>query len=875
MNAKCRTKSCNRRKHLVAVGSFFILHSAFITLHSSPASAADFGPDTIPGKWIEPLVPESLPALKPPAYFNTFDKAREQVWSGRYKLALQTFDGVKPTDKGASPAGIAEFKSQALRGLGRDDEAMAILSDPAIADAPRIQLERASLLAGVGKTADAIALLHEHLRAHPDSLRGHYELGRISELVDDFTTAKDAYGWFIAQPQDYLDRWRGQGEKLFNSAEDCTTVGLALDRWAVLNFAYESDSNLNQTVLDLFVKAYDVIDRQYWPAHVAAARFYLSHDDSANATQELKFAMRVNPNAISALDLYGKIATSQYNFDGADAVTATIRRENPESIDAELLETRNLLQQRQPKEAAVVAHRILARQPNLLEAKGLLAATEALQLHEDATKQLLADVEKISPNDARAYLEVADQLGAMRQYPRAAAMYKIAVERAPWWNEPRNGLGLLYTQSGEEDKAKEMLEAAHKIDPFNVSTTNYLRLLEDLAKFDRRESAHFIVVYDGKSDPMIPLYFNDYLEANYLQVTAEYKTEPPVKTIIEVFPTHDAFSVRTTGSPWIGTVGASTGRIIALVTPRKGDNTWKAYNWAQVLRHEFTHTVTLAATDNRISHWMTEGLAVYEEHSGLQWAWVPMMYHAVTTDTLFDMDQLTWMFVRPKKPSDRQMAYAESYWVCTYIEQTYGHDAILKMLADFKNGGLQEDVFPRILGRTQEQFFTEFKAWTKQQIATWGYDAESNKKYDALLEKGDSLIASKNYSDAVGIWEQIGKLRPMDELPHKKLAGLYLTPQVNQPDKAIEHLKILHLLDVRDDRYAKRIARLYRDEADYKNAQAWGLQAVYIDPYDMDAHLLLQEVCEKSGDDAGIKREQIAIPELQAWLDDQKKANAN
>ena len=31
-------------------------------------------------------------------------------------------------------------------------------------------------------------------------------------------------------------------------------------------------------------------------------------------------------------------------------------------------------------------------------------------------------------------------------------------------------------------------------------------------------------------------------------------------------------------------------------------------------------------------------------------------------------------------PIDRQLAYAQSFWICTYIEQKYGHDAILKML---------------------------------------------------------------------------------------------------------------------------------------------------------------------------------------------------
>src|SRR5262249_41366943 len=159
------------------------------------------------------------------------------------------------------------------------------------------------------------------------------------------------------------------------------------------------------------------------------------------------------------------------------------------------------------------------------------------------------------------------------------------------------GLGLLYTQSGDEDDAQATLDAAHELDPFNLRTTNYLRLLEDLNKFARKETANFIVLYDPDSDPVIPEYFSEYLESIHDAVAGKYRATPPKKTMIEVFPTHDAFSVRTTGTPWIGTVGASTGRVIALVAPRAGENTLGPFNWSQVLRHEYTHTVTLAATD--------------------------------------------------------------------------------------------------------------------------------------------------------------------------------------------------------------------------------------------------------------------------------------
>ncbi len=317
------------------------------------------------------------------------------------------------------------------------------------------------------------------------------------------------------------------------------------------------------------MKSYDVIDRNYWPAHVAAAEYFLSYDNGPEAHTELEAALQANPNCAKAYDLIGQMAIRGFAFDAADEAVDAIRRENPTSITATLLQASNMLGQRLPKEAGKLANNVLKLRPGNLSAMGLSAAAEALQLHDDAMRQLLAEVDKVNPHVPTAYFEVAEQLGAMRQYPRSAAMYKVAVDRAPWWTAARNGLGLLYTQSGDEDLARATLDAAHELDPYNIATTNYLRLLDQLASFDKKESAHFIVFYDARLDPLIPEYYNDYLESVYAAVTGEYKTEPPVKTLIEVFPTHDAFSVRTTGSPWIGTVGASTGRVIAMVAPAK------------------------------------------------------------------------------------------------------------------------------------------------------------------------------------------------------------------------------------------------------------------------------------------------------------------
>ncbi len=830
-----------------------------------PVRAEDFAGDSVPGKWIEAVAPEDLPPLAYPQYFNQLDQARAQAFSGRYKLALQTLRNGHGPD-------VDMIRATALRGVGRLEEALALLSNANLVDRPKAQLDRAAVLDELGRTDAAIALLREFLQKHPDSLQGHFQLGRLCAEIGDLASARAQYGWFVDPPQDYLNKWRGQHEKLFDSADDATTLGRALDRWAILNGQYQNDDALHNTILDLFVKSYDVIDRQYWPAHVAAAEYYAAHDEADDARKELKLALAANPNDPTALALLGKLALKDFDFDTAESVVETIRRENGTSIVADLLEVRTLLREQLPQDAGYLVARVLEQRPRSIEAIGLAAACAALQLHEKETSALLAMVEKIDPQNASAYFEVAEQLGAMRQFPRAEAMYKVAIERAPWWTEPRNGLGLLYTQSGDEDLARSTLDAAHQLDPFNLLTTNYLRLLDQLAGFDRKETAHFIVEYDGKLDPVIPEYFPDYLESIYPLVTGEYKTEPPVKTIIEVFPTHDAFSVRTTGSPWIGTVGACTGRVIALDAPRKGENTQGTFNWSQVLRHEFTHTVTLAATDNRIPHWMTEGLAVMEEHAPLQWAWVPMMYDAVSKHQLFDLDRLTWAFVRPRRPIDRQLGYAESFWICTYLDKTYGHDAILKMLAQFKAGADQEDVFPKILGKSQDQIFAEFSKWADQQIAGWGYDEQTSAKYEQLRARGDELVQGRQYDQAVEVWEQIAQLRPMDELPHRRLAGLYL--RLNNAPKAIEQLQALHRVDIKDDAYPKRIARLYRDQDDLADAEHFALRAIYIDPYDIDAHELMQQLCEKAGDQAGANREQRVIPMLTQWQQQMEKSMA-
>ncbi len=60
------------------------------------ADPNDIVHQTAPQKWIDALLPESLPDLHYPAYFNDLDKATAQWFHGGYKLSLVTLARVQP-----------------------------------------------------------------------------------------------------------------------------------------------------------------------------------------------------------------------------------------------------------------------------------------------------------------------------------------------------------------------------------------------------------------------------------------------------------------------------------------------------------------------------------------------------------------------------------------------------------------------------------------------------------------------------------------------------------------------------------------------------------------------------------------------------------
>ncbi len=163
---------------------------------------------------MERLAPEDLPALVYPEYFNDLDKAKFQVETGRYRLALVTLGKAKDAD--VVEAAITRAKAQAT--LGRSTAALETLSQAKVSADPRAAILRAQILASIGKTDEALSLLKAQVDAHPDSLAAHFELGKVQEQVGDLDGARKSYSWFVDDSR-LLDKWQGNtGESVFDDA---------------------------------------------------------------------------------------------------------------------------------------------------------------------------------------------------------------------------------------------------------------------------------------------------------------------------------------------------------------------------------------------------------------------------------------------------------------------------------------------------------------------------------------------------------------------------------------------------------------------------------------------------------------------------------
>jgi hypothetical protein len=146
--------------------------------------------------------------------------------------------------------------------------------------------------------------------------------------------------------------------------------------------------------------------------------------------------------------------------------------------------------------------------------------------------------------------------------------------------------------------------------------------------------------------------------------------------------------------------------LFALIEPSAIDDPWVGV----VVPHELTHLVFDTAVHNPYRfppRWLNEGLAVYLSE-GYTRSDQRLVESAVSDKNLLPLTALTGQF-----PTDFQatyLAYAESTSAIDFIVRTYGKDAMLGLVASYRDGLTDDEVFTRATG----QDFAGFQAaWLK------------------------------------------------------------------------------------------------------------------------------------------------------------------
>lgn len=677
-----------------------------------------------------------------------------------------------------------------------------------------------------------------------------------------------------------------------------------------------------QSLMGALARAREELDKlDARPPLVEAALLY-DKDNPGEAGPALQAALLLHPRLAEAHFLVGQMAVQAFDLSAAEEIGARLdalaRSLDPEgapkrSAMGAMVVARARMRQNDADDAVRLLDEALEASPRHRGLLALRAAAAALQFRDADAQARLDAFDQLAPGSAEAYLEAGRVMSGARQYEIAARYLAEAARRAPFWCEPVIEWGLVDVQAGRDREALAALERAVALDPFNQRAGNSLKLMRDLSAFATIETPHFIVRYQPGVDAVLAEEMPEALEELYKRVTGNERGgisfEPKRKTIIELMPDHRWFAVRITGMPAVHTIAASTGPIIAMEAPKEGPaHLLGAYDWVRVVRHEFTHTVTLARTSNRLPHWFTEAAAVYLEDAPRDFSAARLLAAALEGDALFDFDEINLAFVRPTRPSDRAQAYAQGHWMYEYMVERFGAQAPLALMDQYATGAREAEAFPKVLKVTREEFLTEFKEWAKGQVEAWGMRPEPSipdllraarptpptppdrhsAAVEPLPEPTPELVASwlekmpahpdvlklaidqaleaaggQPQPSMIPLLRRYAAARPVDPFPHKLLASLALAGQLGDPDEVIPHLEYLDVREQHSAGFAVELARRYAARQDWERAWAKAQRATQIAPFNASHRELAATVALKRRDFDAAERHLRALTRLE------------
>ncbi len=537
------------------------------------------------------------------------------------------------------------------------------------------------------------------------------------------------------------------------------------------------------------------------PAIQAEARWALGDIKGANSL--FQAAVKQKPDDATVRLRWGELYMQTYQYQDAFDLYSEALQIEPDNAFANVGASRALVERFEadavkyldpvlgnnaaPAGARLQATLILARLA--MEASDMDGATAQLKLAEQIANEaglpllevyaLYATMDLLLNNKDSAWIKKAQQINPVwgdlyaipgyffwisRRYREAIELYAEAVRIQPdnWIAHMELGINLL--RNNEVTRAREHLQIAYQGDPYNPKTVNTLRLLDTFVDFDllnrpEKSAANMfpkMTMRLHKDESGVLVSYAEKLAGQGIdEFTRRYRFEPKEPVVIEIYPNHDDFVVRTIGMPGVGILGATFGYVFAMDSP--SDHPENEYHWGTTLWHELAHVFTLEVTDHMIPRWFSEGISVYEEwrYGPIKGVRIPInVYEAMVQQKFLPIADLDTGFIRPTYDEQVIVSYMQAGLVCDFIDQTYGFNKINDMLEQFRQGKNTATVIESVFGIAPTDFDGQFDNWLRQhhgevlrQLDQWkelqkeSVQAFMEEDWDSVIEPAEAAIA--------------------------------------------------------------------------------------------------------------------------------------
>ncbi|MBM3819461.1 MAG: tetratricopeptide repeat protein [Acidimicrobiia bacterium] len=576
--------------------------------------------------------------------------------------------------------------------------------------------------------------------------------------------------------------------------------------------------------------------------------------DPANAMQSFQAALKANQSYAPAL-LGMARATVDNNPAASKQLAEKALAINNNYVPAHLLVAELALDERNRDEAKAAITRALAVNPNSLEARSLEAAIAVLEDRKADFETAAAGVLTINPAYGEIYRIAGDHLGRNYRFDEAVVLTQRAIQLDGRNARAYANLGSHLLRTGDEPGARRALETAFKADPFDILTFNLLAMMDKLDKFETIRAGDLVVRLAPEESAvmreLVPQLAQQALDA----LSTRYQFSPVGPILVEMFPVHDDFAVRTIGLPgFIGALGACFGRVVTLDSPRARPP--GQFNWQTTLWHEMAHVITLQMSNNRLPRWLSEGISMYEERRARpEWGRETELSYAQALEAgrLLKLRDLNDGFSDPRLIN---LTYYQASLVVEHLIDTYGEPALHRFIRAYGEGMETDQAITAAFNTSIDTIQTAFDAKMEKDYAALrralrDVKIEANPTLDQLktlaesnpdsfkvqMELAQAQHEAGDLDGAIATLERAATLVPGatgQENPHALIA--LIASEKKDTQRAIQALEEVIKADSTDVESARRLAALLAaQKADAAKVAAAHTRVAELDPFDANA----------------------------------------